>query len=179
MQKYERRCANCGLIFQANRSDKIYCSKQCVKSRLPKRQKQRNVTSRRCQICNNIFRGHEAQRYCNECADGASNGNNFGNCVDAQAVGAVGELIVASELIKRGFYVFRSLAASGPCDLVCLTRSVTYRIEVTKGTSCGGHVSYGPKGDSYCYDFLAVPLENGDIFWYDEHDETCSGPHVS
>ena len=46
-------------------------------------------------------------------------------------VGALGELVVASDLLKRGFHVFRSLSPACPCDLAILAeQSVLVRIEV-------------------------------------------------
>lgn len=38
------------------------------------------------------------------------------------SAGAISELLVAADLIRRGFYVFRNVAADGPCDLVAFRR---------------------------------------------------------
>lgn len=52
---------------------------------------------------------------------------------DKQALlnrGSMGEMIVATDLLSRGFDVFRSVGHSASCDLVGILNGKTYRIEV-------------------------------------------------
>ena len=95
------------------------------------------------------------------------------------AVGAVHELLVSVDLMRRGFYVFRALSPAGPCDLVAIAKDEMYRIEVTTGVrTLAGTLSFRKKSDRYLYDFLAVVFHHGDILWYDENGEGCFGPIV-
>jgi hypothetical protein len=45
-------------------------------------------------------------------------------------VGAIGELIVAADLLKKGYHVFRSCSPSCPCDLAILKDEKLFRVEV-------------------------------------------------
>lgn len=46
------------------------------------------------------------------------------------AVGATGELLVAADLLRQGFDVFRSVASNAACDLIALMGNRLCRIEV-------------------------------------------------
>jgi Holliday junction resolvase len=45
----------------------------------------------------------------------------------------VSELLVAADLTKRGFHVFRALSSAAPFDLVAHKDQETLRVEVTTG----------------------------------------------
>lgn len=51
------------------------------------------------------------------------------------STGAASELVVAVDLIKRGYYVYRNVAPAGPCDLVAIRKGGTnvMRVEVKTG----------------------------------------------
>jgi hypothetical protein len=56
-----------------------------------------------------------------------------GSLADRQAAlnrGAMGELVIVTDLLSRGFEVFRSMSHSSSCDLIALWRGAFYRIEV-------------------------------------------------
>jgi hypothetical protein len=44
--------------------------------------------------------------------------------------GAACELVIAADLIRKGFYVYRNLSPNGPSDLVALWDSRVFRIQV-------------------------------------------------
>lgn len=48
-------------------------------------------------------------------------------------VGAVGELIIATDLLKRGYEVFRALSPSCSCDLAILRNKKLLLVEVKTG----------------------------------------------
>jgi hypothetical protein len=54
-------------------------------------------------------------------------------------IGALGELLVAADLLRRGHDVYRSLAADSPTDLICLRRGSTrvLRVQVRSKSSAG------------------------------------------
>lgn len=80
--------------------------------------------------------------------------------------GALSELIVACDLMKRGFHVFRALSPSCECDLAILRDGSFRRVEVTTG------YIYGPSGKVMVaphkaerYDVLAIVLREGEIVY--------------
>ncbi len=46
------------------------------------------------------------------------------------SVGAIAELIVSVDLMKRGYEVFRALSQACSCDLLALKHGVAIRVEV-------------------------------------------------
>jgi len=48
-------------------------------------------------------------------------------------VGAIAELVVATDLLKKGYDVFRALSPHCSCDLAILKNRKLYRIEVRNG----------------------------------------------
>ena len=78
-------------------------------------------------------------------------------------VGAIHELVVATDLLKMGFHVFRSLSPACPCDLAILSNNKLIRVEVTTGyRSIGGNIQHNKK-DIGKFDILAVVEHNGTI----------------
>lgn len=88
---------------------------------------------------------------------------SYGPNVGTGAVGAIHELVVSADLMKRGFNVFRALSPSCPCDLAILRDGKLIRVEVTTGyvgLPPANKLSY-PKRKEGCYDLLAVVSQNG------------------
>lgn len=80
-------------------------------------------------------------------------------------VGAAQEMIVVADLLKRGYFVFRSVSPGASCDLVLVIDRSIHRIDVTTGfRSAVGTLLYPKNGrDSGFYDSLAVVEKNGQI----------------
>src|ERR1700675_586893 len=73
-------------------------------------------------------------------------------------VGAMNELLVAADLLRRGFSVFRAMSQACSCDLAVLKGRTLLRVEVTTGTlTPGGKISYAPH-DRENFDIMAVVL---------------------
>lgn len=53
-----------------------------------------------------------------------------GDSKNKGATGAASELLVAADLLRRGYHVFRSVAPDGACDLLILQGKSVLRIEV-------------------------------------------------
>jgi len=47
--------------------------------------------------------------------------------------GAIGELLVAADLLQKGYHVFRAQSPSCPCDLAILKDNRLLRVEVRTG----------------------------------------------
>jgi hypothetical protein len=65
-------------------------------------------------------------------------------------------LVVAADLLKRGYHVFRAMSPACPCDLVLLENGHLLRVEVTTGFLSGNGTLHHPKKASGKYDVLAV-----------------------
>lgn len=78
--------------------------------------------------------------------------------------GAINELLVATDLMKRGFGVFRALSPSCQCDLMALVDGKPSRIEVTTGWRGPKRLHY-PTKDKSRFEVLAV-VERGGIITY-------------
>ena len=84
-------------------------------------------------------------------------------------VGAISELFVAVDLMKRGYHVFRSLSSACPCDLAILKDDKTLiRVEVTTGRKFNGKVMHNKLSKSARYDLLAVVIGDDEIYYTPE-----------
>jgi hypothetical protein len=59
--------------------------------------------------------------------------NNIQLPVPTGTVGAVAELLVAADLLKRGYEVFRAVSQACSCDLAVLKNGALLRVEVRTG----------------------------------------------
>lgn len=84
-------------------------------------------------------------------------------------VGAIGEMVVCADLLRKGYEVFRAVAGSASCDLAVLKNGKLVRVEVTTGhRTIGGGVGHPNKSKSKAagkHDILAVAI--GDKVIYD------------
>ena len=53
-----------------------------------------------------------------------------GKKINSSTIGDMSEIIASSDLLRKGAYVFRSMTASCPCDLVAMAGNVISRVEV-------------------------------------------------
>lgn len=79
-------------------------------------------------------------------------------------VGALHELLVSYELLKRGYQVFRALAPNALCDLMVIdNKGVLKRLEVTSGHYAkNGKINHPPK-DRTRFDVLCVVTRDNKI----------------
>ena len=82
-------------------------------------------------------------------------------------IGAIAEIQVCADLMKRGYHVFRAISPSCHCDLVAYkTGETLYRIEVKKGQRSRDGSLYLPSfTPEYAerYDILALVDDVGII----------------
>lgn len=83
--------------------------------------------------------------------------------IPSGTVGAIHELLVCADLLKKGFSVFRALSQSCSCDLAVLNNGKLLRVEVTTGyVSPTGKINH-PTKDSKQFDILALVFGDGKI----------------
>jgi hypothetical protein len=110
------------------------------------------IKSKMCLVCGNVLpitgpRASPSRKYCSdECRERAWGGpspiRTSGLDLAPSTVGALSELIIASDLLRRHYEVFRSVSPSCSCDLIALRNGVSLRIEVRTGSVIygnGGH----------------------------------------
>jgi hypothetical protein len=93
-------------------------------------------------------------------------------------VGALRELIAASDLMKKGWEVFRSMSPACPCDLIIMSRNVMLRVEVRTGRRKKAGGIFVPKhGD---YDILAVVIRaNDEVLYFGPGGEEPMDEHIN
>ena len=95
---------------------------------------------KKCKGCKKKFKpNRKYQKYCTvECTRKAARKRNyiFGNYdnLNSGQVGAMSELYVCADLIKRGFDVFRSVSPACFCDLIAIKNDKVFKIEVKTGS---------------------------------------------
>lgn len=84
-------------------------------------------------------------------------------------IGAIAELAVATDLMRRGHEVFRALSPASSCDLAVVKDGALLRVEVRSGYRTGkGQVRCNlSKKDEGRYDLLAIYLAGEDDIVYE------------
>lgn len=91
--------------------------------------------------------------------------------------GAIHELIICVELMRKKFHVFRAQSPACPCDLIAMKEDKIYRIEVTTGTKTTlSSYSYPKKGPRYQFDFMAIVFHSAEIVWVDKNYQVIDFP---
>lgn len=131
-------CEVCGKSFQPRTATHVSCSLAC-----------RQEKSRR------IWRQTNPER-----EDTAK--------LNSGKVGAMHEMLVCCDLLKKGYDVFRAVSQSSSCDMVVLKEGKVIRVEVTTGGfTATGKVTH-PSKDFSRFDLLAIVLHTGEIRYSQE-----------
>lgn len=131
-------CKECGVIIPQRRFGQGSVAKFCSKR------------------CAGIFSAKERGVY-----------SEFSGKIPKSTVGAIQELKVSTDLLSKGFQVFRALSPSCDCDLVVLSGKKLVRLEVTTGYINKNKSLIFPKHSEHRYDALAV-VAGGDIHYVPE-----------
>ena len=76
------------------------------------------------------------------------------------------ELLVAADLIRRGYHVFRCLSPHGPCDLAILRDNALLKVEVGSASRSQSGALYRVKKPAhYDFDILALIDHSGVIHY--------------
>lgn len=130
-----------------------------------------------CENCNNKFNASQAkQKFCSGNCRILSSRKTYGrfstfNNLANGTVGALSELIVSADLLKKGYAVFRALSPSCFCDLIAVKDNLSYRVEVKTGYKGeSSKITYvRPKKEKY--DVLAVYISAKDEIYYLDNNE--------
>jgi len=137
---------------------------------------------KRCIICGKKIEGSRIKvknvKYCSHTCAGRAHiikvmakRTPYRANIKSANVGALHELSVASDLFKKGFYVFRNMSPIGPCDLITLKDDELLRIEVATTTQRKDGTYWLPqKSKNHSFDILAVILGDGSIHYHPSID---------
>lgn len=169
-----RRCEYCGELMLGKKAGARFCSRHCADQSYAERARERGIrkyqprviTGRVCVYCSGeipVDKPHNA-RYCSDVCAHTANWRGKYEGLTTGIVGAINELLVAADLLRRGLHVFRAMSPSCPCDLTVLKGSTLLRFEVTtaRKSLVTNTISY-PKHNPENYDFMALVFPDGTI----------------
>jgi hypothetical protein len=133
------------------------------------------MTSKICKGCGKPFEHHLTQKeYCTTTCRKAHHKQKYAYTslapnLSSSNTGAVSELIVCADLLKKGYEVFRSVSATCSCDVIALRDGICTRIEVRSAQirldNNGATVPYNAK-DFGRQDVVATLTILGDVTYY-------------
>lgn len=92
----------------------------------------------KCQLCGiDFLKVREYQKFCSDVCRSAQYNSQFRHVnrtdkkIPTGTTGTISELLVAADLLKSGYEVFRALSPSCSCDLAILKNGKLIRVEVT------------------------------------------------
>lgn len=124
-----------------------------------------------CKNCKNLFVPHNArQTFCSaRCVDlfwskGADEESNL--CTGTR--GAIHELAVSIDLMRKGWHVFRAISPACPVDLIAMRDGVIYRVQVKKGrlTKAGGLSQPSLLNPNSDFDIMAISTLHDGIKYF-------------
>lgn len=174
----DRVCVECGIDYIAIQRHQKSCSKRCGQIHNQKRLgKYFGGEDRTCIQCNQPYQATTSyQKYCSQgCMHDYHNHtwrgiNKTNPHISSGTTGAISELLVAADLMRKGYNVFRALSQSCPCDLVILKDKQLWRVEVTTGyRSASGKLQHvhKPNINGARYDIVAYAVRASDEIVYD------------
>jgi hypothetical protein len=85
--------------------------------------------------------------------------------VPTGTIGAIAELVVAADLLRKGYEVFRAQSPSCSCDLVILKDDKLLRVEVRTGYRLTSGLSWPKK--NFRADIFAVVVHSTNAIYYE------------
>lgn len=133
----EMVCRGCGNEFTSTNGMQSYCKKKCQRDAAIKRAKVKSLRR-----------------------------DFLDDAIPTGTIGAIHELVVCADLMRKGFHVFRAQSPSCPCDLIYMKGKELVRVEVRTGHRLeGGRLSYPLRLNPDFFDVLAVVLYTGEIIY--------------
>ena len=132
-------CVSCNTPFQTKRPTRKYCS-DCYSHR-------RQLTTRLCPVCNQSFvpATKQSQKYCSILCRPSSVQHQTPLRLPTSTVGTLAELLISSDLIRKGYAVFRALSPACYCDMIAIKDSFCWHIEARTGYQRNGRWFFPPK----------------------------------
>ncbi len=131
---------------------------------------EKESTRNECLHCHSVFpqSNRKSKRYCSKLCASRARYTKEDSIAPLAFLGAINELVVCSNLLEKGYYVFRNVSAHGPCDMVILKDGKCHRVEVkTAKRLVNGSLQYGPLPKTRGHDILAAVVGR-EIIYLDE-----------
>jgi len=132
-----KKCLYCGQLLSGSKFKK-YCNISCsskyyqLRKTTPKPKIEKN-----CKQCGKAFLTHPSYKFCSQKCSVDWRNNAYTNTnltqIPSSTVGAIAEIIVSAELMKRGFEVYRAMSPASYSDLIAISGDNIYKIEVRTG----------------------------------------------
>jgi hypothetical protein len=120
---------------------------------------------RNCKTCKKEFITKSVNHfYCSECKKEYFRTGTDG--IPSSTVGAISEILVSADLLKKGYEVFRAMSPSCSCDLAVLKDGKLKRIEVRTGKRIRNGKIYASK-DGFRADIFATVVHKENIITYE------------
>lgn len=149
----ENNCELCGVIFKRPKLQR-FCSHKCrTKDQyLKKTDTKISDFPSECEMCHReipFLQRKSNRRYCSSGCRTAMEGLKYRHLnplsLNSSHMGAIAELLVAADLLNKGYEVFRALSSGCSCDIAVLKSGKLLRIEVkTRRRTSSGNVSTAP-----------------------------------
>ena len=154
-----RSCRFCKKALKKPYTTNQYCSSRCIKLN--------RIRPRKCKNCRKSFKSDSTslRMYCSTLCRTKYNAEVSRAAfpdLPTGTVGAIGELVVSSFLMAKGFQVFRALSPSCFCDIIIAHDNVLATVEVRTGYLHKNGSIYWPLNYSGSIDIVAItlPAEN-------------------
>ena len=180
-------CLECGKEFNLPYKNAKFCNQLCriknsnfrwrVKCAKEKGKEIKHRQDKNCECCQKKMKNClPHKKYCSPSCEKKSKSVQFERNIpkdksiniNSSVTGAMNELIVCSDLLRRGHSVFRSVSNACSCDIIILIDKNIKRIEVTTGTMFSNNKFSIPKKDRSKFDILAIVFRNGEILYEPE-----------
>lgn len=173
----QRKCLWCGEPIHSNRrATAQFCNKTCAaKYRNRRDGKTSPPRTILCEECRQPFETtRKFQRFCTAGCGRQNYSRGYGYragvvnplALSPSTVGAISELKVATDLMAKGYAVFRAMSPACVCDLAVLCNEQLLRVEVTTAFVLESGKRIAPKKDADKYDILAhVISATGEIIY--------------
>ena len=125
-----------------------------------------------CRFCKKVFDTNlKAQVYCSWLCNKQftkirykKNNPNKNIGLNSGTLGAISELRVCSDLLNKGWNVFRAVSAASSVDLLIAKEKVILKVEVTTGSLTSSGKLCHPAKDFSRFDVLAVVLPDRIVY---------------
>ncbi len=130
----------------------------------------------KCQICGEIFQAYiDRQKFCSEKCSRKEKYKRH-RLINPErlpfasgTVGAIKELQVSVDLMRKGYHVFRALSAHCPCDLMAFKNEKIFKIEVKTGTKLQSGKVHWDKTGVKSLDIWAVYYGKNELSYFDKN----------
>lgn len=161
---FERTCALCNRPFRTIYPTKVYCSRRCRVLRGRRASYAKVFPDRNCELCGATFKPKaDNHRVCTKACKKVFYKRPLAeDGICSATIGAISELMIAADLLKAGWAVFRAVSPACLFDLVALKDGQSRLLEVRTGfRHKNGKIEFNRAGRSSGLDFeFAVWIQN-------------------